>query len=115
VSKSFVISQVLAATLGALALDGLTKTSALQALDLYQPVPIMGQFFRLTLNYTSGVAFGLFASDGVLPTILTGSIISGLCAWLARSVHRQAAGFEREAYWVAPWSRDSIHIARIPI
>lgn len=86
-SKSIVIPRLLAGALGALALDGLTKTWAVQSLELYQPVPIVGQFFRLTLNYNPGVAFGLFSDGGVLPTVLTGAILSGLSVWLARSVH----------------------------
>lgn len=64
----------------ALLLDGLTKAWAEQALTT--PIPILGQAFRLTLGYNTGVAFGLFANGGTFPLILTGVIIVGLGIWL---------------------------------
>jgi signal peptidase II len=64
----------------ALLLDGLTKVWAIQALS--SPTPILGNFFRLTLGYNTGVAFGLFANGGIFPLIVTGSIIAILAAWL---------------------------------
>ena len=70
----------------ALALDGLTKTWAEQALVLYQPVPVIGETFRLTLGYNSGVAFGLFANGGILPLVVTGVVIVGLVVWLASAL-----------------------------
>lgn len=88
----------LAAALGvALALDVLTKAWAERTLDLYQPVPILGQFFRLTLGYNTGVAFGLFANGGPWPAILTGLIILGLAAWLVKSL--RSAEFPTPAAW----------------
>ncbi len=65
----------------ALLLDGLTKVWAVQALTT--PIPILGQNFRLTLGYNTGVAFGLFADDGIFPLIATGVIIVGLVLWLS--------------------------------
>lgn len=70
----------------ALALDGLTKTWAEQALVLYQPVPVIGEIFRLTLGYNSGVAFGLFANGGIVPLVVTGVVIVGLVVWLASAL-----------------------------
>lgn len=62
--------------------DALSKFWVEGVLGLYKPIPIVGQFFRLTLNYNTGVAFGLFANGGFLPTILTGVIILGMVIWL---------------------------------
>ena len=69
-----------------LVLDGLTKTWAEEALVLYQPVPVIGETFRLTLGYNSGVAFGLFANGGILPLVVTGVVIVGLVVWLASAL-----------------------------
>lgn len=66
----------------ALALDVLTKAWAEQVLALYQPMPVIGELFRLTLGYNAGVAFGLFANGGVLPLVAAGMIIVGLTVWL---------------------------------
>ena len=75
----------LTALLIALAVDGLTKTWAEKTLSLYTPVPLIGEFFRLTLGYNSGMAFGLFANSGVWPLILTGLVISILAVWMVRA------------------------------
>lgn len=76
---------LLAAVIG-LAVDASTKASAERALDLYQPVPIVGQVFRLTLNFNTGVAFGLFTDGGSWPAITSGAIIAGLSVWLVRAL-----------------------------
>jgi signal peptidase II len=70
----------------ALLLDGLTKVWAVQALTT--PIPILGQSFRLTLGYNTGVAFGLFANGGTFPLIATGLIIVGLVIWLVLASRR---------------------------
>jgi len=70
----------------ALILDGLTKAWAEQALTT--PIPILGQSFRLTLGYNTGVAFGLFANGGTFPLIVTGVIIFGLVIWLVLASRR---------------------------
>ncbi len=70
----------------ALLLDGLTKVWAEQVLTA--PSPILGQAFRLTLGYNTGVAFGLFANGGTFPLIVTGVIIVGLVIWLVRELRR---------------------------
>ncbi len=76
----------LIALLIAFAVDGLTKTWAEKTLSLYTPVPLIGQFFRLTLGYNTGVAFSLFANGGVWPLILTGLIITILAVWMVRAL-----------------------------
>ena len=78
----------LAALMIALAIDFLTKTWAEKTLSLYTPIPLIGQFFRLTLGYNTGVAFGLFANGGMGPLILTGLIIIVLAVWVVRALRR---------------------------
>ena len=64
------------------ALDGLSKLWVERALALYQPVPIVGDLFRLTLGYNSGVAFGIFANTAGWPVLLPGIIILALLVWI---------------------------------
>jgi len=75
------ISRLLLAFTVVLALDILTKTWAEQALTLHSPVPVIGDLFRLTLGYNSGVAFGLFAKGQAGPLIVTGIVIVGMTIW----------------------------------
>lgn len=44
---------------GIVALDQITKIIVQQTLPLYRPVPVLGEFFRLTYIYNPGAAFGL--------------------------------------------------------
>jgi len=76
----------LTALMIALVIDFLTKAWAERTLSLYTPMPLIGQFFRLTLGYNTGVAFGLFANGGVGPLILTGLIIIILAVWMVRAM-----------------------------
>lgn len=76
------VYRLLLALVIALAVDGVTKAWAEQALILDRPLPLIRQFFRLTLGYNTGVAFGLFANGGVWPLVITGLIIVGLVVWL---------------------------------
>jgi signal peptidase II len=78
--------QLLLAMLIAFVLDWLTKAWAEQTLELYQPVPVIGDIFRFTLGYNSGVAFGLFANGGSWPLIITGLVIFGLLIWFVRAL-----------------------------
>ena len=78
--------RVLTALLIVLAVDWLTKTWAERTLPLYTPIPVIGQFFRLTLGYNTGVAFGLFANGGVWPLVITGLIIIILAVWMVRAL-----------------------------
>jgi signal peptidase II len=92
-----VIPRLLIASLIALILDGLTKVWAVQSLEPYQPVPVIGQFFRLTLGYNTGVAFSLFANGGEWPLIVTGVIIVVLIVWIANALRRDE--FPPRAVW----------------
>lgn len=73
----------------ALAGDALTKVWAERALTPGVPVPVIGEVFRLTLGYNTGVAFGLLAGSGPLVVILTGAALAAIAIWLLRS---RAAG-----------------------
>jgi len=48
---------------GIVALDVLTKYVVQQTLMLYRPVPVLGDFFRLTYIYNRGAAFGLHVGE----------------------------------------------------
>jgi signal peptidase II len=89
--------RLLLAFIVVLALDGLTKIWAEQALELYRPMPITGDFFRFTLGYNTGVAFGMFANGGSGPLIVTGLVILGLMAWFGRAL--QSGQFPAQAGW----------------
>jgi signal peptidase II len=67
-----------------LLIDGTSKAWAEQTMGLYQSMPVLGNFFRLTLGYNTGVAFGLFANGGPWPAIFTGAIILGMVIWLVQ-------------------------------
>jgi signal peptidase II len=73
---------LIGALTAALTLDAATKFWAEQALTLHQPVPVVGEFFRFTLGYNTGVAFSLFADSGPAAAILSGLIILGILAWI---------------------------------
>src|SRR5688500_17027678 len=44
---------------GIVVIDQITKLIAQRMLPPYQPVPVLGDFFRLTYIYNPGAAFGL--------------------------------------------------------
>jgi signal peptidase II len=48
---------------GIVALDLITKLMAQRMLPPYRPVPVLGDFFRLTYIYNPGAAFGLHLGD----------------------------------------------------
>ncbi|MCL5265563.1 MAG: signal peptidase II [Chloroflexi bacterium] len=81
-----VVYRLLPALLIALTLDWATKMWAEQTLVLDQPVSVIGQVFRLTLGYNTGLGFGLFASNGPGPVALTGVVIFGLAAWIVNAL-----------------------------
>ena len=91
------LSRVLFTLCLALVLDGISKIWAERTLELYQPVPIAGQFFRFTLGYNTGVAFGMFANGGLGPLVVTGLVILGLIVWFARALRSDQ--FSQQAGW----------------
>jgi len=82
----------------AVSLDALTKTWAEQTLTLYQPMPVLGDLFRLTLGYNTGITFGLFANSGITPLIVTGIILTGIFIWVVLAVWR--GEFSGTAVWL---------------
>jgi signal peptidase II len=48
---------------GVIALDQVTKQIVVSNMRLYSPIPILGDFFRLTFIYNTGAAFGLHLGD----------------------------------------------------
>ena len=93
--KSF--SRVTITSMMVLGIDALSKVWAEGVLDLYQPVPLIGHFFRLTLGYNTGVAFGLFANGGPWPAILSGVIIFGMVIWLLQLL--RSGEFPNQTAW----------------
>ncbi len=53
------------------AMDQLSKLAAAAHLEPGRSVPVLGEFFRLTLSWNSGGAFGILAGQGSLLTVLT--------------------------------------------
>ena len=82
------VSQAVSVAALALAADWLAKAWAEQALTLYQPVPVVGSFARLTLGYNTGVAFSMFTGGGWWLTAFTSVLIVGLAAWGLRALIR---------------------------
>lgn len=77
-----VFLSVLIAFVVAFSLDGASKIWAEQALAPHQPMPVIGETFRFTLGYNTGVAFGMFSNGGPWPLAITGVVILGLILWV---------------------------------
>lgn len=56
---------------GLVAMDQLSKLAAAAHLEAGRSVPVLGEFFRLTLSWNAGGAFGILAGQGSLLTVLT--------------------------------------------
>ncbi|HEY6572723.1 MAG TPA: signal peptidase II [Candidatus Eisenbacteria bacterium] len=69
------------------ALDQLTKAAASSRLFLSEPVPVFGDFLRLTLVRNTGAAFGLFPGSR-LPFIIVSTLAIAVVLYL----------YTREAY-----------------
>jgi len=54
-------------------------------------VPVIGDLFQFTLGHNTGVAFGLFASRGPWPLVVTGLVILGLSLWTLVSTRASSA------------------------
>ncbi len=82
----------------ALSLDALTKIWVEQTLILFQPVSFLGEWVRFTLGYNTGITFGLFADSGVLPLLITGTIILGMFIWTLFAI--RGGEFSGTAVWL---------------
>ncbi|HEX2189997.1 MAG TPA: signal peptidase II [Longimicrobiaceae bacterium] len=68
---------------GVLVLDIITKYVVQRTLRLYDPVPVLGDFFRLTYIFNRGAAFGLSLGEHSrwIFTVLTVLAVIGLFLW----------------------------------
>lgn len=57
------IALYLSLTLGLIAIDQVTKFIVERSLRLYDPVPVLGDFFRLTYIFNRGAAFGIHLGE----------------------------------------------------
>ena len=57
------IALYLGLTLGLIVIDQITKYIVMRSLRLYDPVPVIGEFFRLTYIFNRGAAFGLHLGE----------------------------------------------------
>lgn len=57
------IALYLSLTLGLIAIDQITKYIVERSLRLYDPVPVIGEFFRLTYIFNRGAAFGIHLGE----------------------------------------------------
>ena len=57
------IALYLGLTLGLIVIDQITKYIVERSLRLYDPVPVIGDFFRLTYIFNRGAAFGLHLGE----------------------------------------------------
>ena len=67
-------------------IDAVSKVWTERNLSPFEPVEVLGNFFRLTLGYNTGVAFGMFSNGGNWPIYVTGGIILGLAVWFSRGL-----------------------------
>ena len=74
--------------IGTILIDRLSKIRVENALASYQPYPIAGQFFRLSLGYNDGVAFGLFSNGGIWPLFISGIVIILMFIWFLLALHK---------------------------
>jgi signal peptidase II len=71
------IALYLSLTLGLIAIDQVTKFIVERSLRLYDPVPVLGDFFRLTYIFNRGAAFGIHLGEwsrvafSILPVLAT--------------------------------------------
>lgn len=68
---------------GIVALDQVTKIIVQERLPLYRPVPVLGDFFRLTYIYNPGAAFGLHVGplSRYIFLVLTVACVTMLLLW----------------------------------
>lgn len=68
---------------GVVVLDVITKYIVQQRMRLYDPIPVLGDFFRLTYIFNPGAAFGLHLGDysRAIFTVLTIVAVVGLFFW----------------------------------
>ena len=79
----------------ALSLDIVSKFLANRILVEFEPIWLIGEWLRFTLNYNTGVVFGLFANGGSFPQFLTGAIIAVMAVWVIHALRKgELSSFE---------------------
>jgi signal peptidase II len=82
----------------ALGLDLVTKAWAESTLYRHAPVKVVGEWFRLTLGYNEGIAFGLFATDGPGVIIASGVATLLIALWVVHALRMDSESVP------APWA-----------
>ena len=82
------VGRFLACAVGILGLDQATKALAAGRLVLGDPVPVVGEFVRLTLVHNRGAAFGLFPGSRVPFIIVSVLAIAVVLFLFARDAYR---------------------------
>lgn len=82
----------------AIVLDMATKAWAERVLLRHVPVEVVGEWFRLTLGYNEGIAFGLFATDGPGVIIASGLATLLIGLWVVHLLRTNAGGIP------SPWA-----------
>lgn len=77
---------LLATLIGTVAADLGTKALAEQSLMQYGTREVVGEWFRFSLGYNQGVAFGLFATDGPSVIIVSGLATLLLATWMVHAL-----------------------------
>ncbi|MFQ5689908.1 MAG: signal peptidase II [Gemmatimonadota bacterium] len=73
-------------------LDILTKLWVVRTLTLHQPVPILGEFFRLTYTYNPGAAFGINVGEHSRAFFLVLSVVALL---VLGTIYRHTSASDR--------------------
>jgi signal peptidase II len=82
----------LSLTLGLIAIDQITKFIVERSLRLYDPVPVLGDFFRLTYIFNRGAAFGIHLGEW---SRIAFSILPVVAAVLLYTMYRQTPWSDR--------------------
>lgn len=80
---------LLGAFVAAVAADLGAKALAERVLWFHRPFEVAGEWFRLTLTYNKGVAFGLFATDGWGVIIVSDLAMLLLTVWVLYALHAE--------------------------
>lgn len=79
---------LLAVTLGlTLTIDQVSKLWIVNNLEMYetiQPIPALGEYFRLTRSYNTGAAFGIFENAGDLFMIIAVIVVAAMILYYPR-------------------------------
>lgn len=86
------IALYLSLTLGLITIDQITKFIVERSLRLYDPVPVLGDFFRLTYIFNRGAAFGIHLGEW---SRIAFTILPIVAAVLLYTMYRQTPWSDR--------------------